>query len=111
MSSILIKKAIPGFVNEQLIKYKDNELAQIRLAKLLLLLDEEAEKISLLKPQFRTWKSTDGLFETRAKFISIDKKNDVTLEKENGKQTTIEFPALQKTDQNYVKEFITINKK
>ncbi|MDR2762513.1 MAG: hypothetical protein LBB88_07945, partial [Planctomycetaceae bacterium] len=87
MSSILIKKVIPGFVNEQLVKYKDNELAQIRLAKLLPLLDEDQTKIALLKPQFRIWKSSDGLFETRAKFISIDKKNDITLEKENGKQT------------------------
>jgi hypothetical protein len=111
MSSILIKKAIPGFVNEQLVKYKDNELAQIRLAKLLPLLDENTTKIALLKPQFRIWKSSDGFFETRAKFISIDKKNDITLVKENGKQTKIEFSALQKIDQDYVKEFITINKK
>jgi hypothetical protein len=106
MTTILIEKAIPGFVNETLVKYKDNELAQIRLAKLLPLLGEDAEKITFLKPQFRNWKSTDGLFETHAKFISLDKKNDVTLEKENGKKTTIEFSALQKIDQNYVKEFI-----
>jgi hypothetical protein len=111
MSSILIKKAIPGFVYEKLIKYKDNELARIRLAKLLPLLDEDMTKIEIiLKPQFRLWKSSDGFFETRAKFISIDKNNEITLEKENGKQTTIEFSALQKIDQDYVKEFITINK-
>ncbi|MDR2168751.1 MAG: hypothetical protein LBP59_01250 [Planctomycetaceae bacterium] len=110
MTAILIAKAIPGFVNETLGKYKDNELAQIRLAKLLLLLGEDATKINLLKPQFRNWKSTDGLFETRAKFIAIDKKNNITLEKENGKQTTIDLSELQKIDQNYIKELITIKR-
>jgi hypothetical protein len=104
MTTILIAKAIPGFVNETLDKHKDNELAQIRLAKLLPLLGEDATKIELLKPQFRNWQSADNLFEARAKFISLDKKNDVTLEKENGKQTTIEFSALRKEDQDYVKQ-------
>jgi hypothetical protein len=104
MTTILIAKAIPGFVNETLDKHKDNELAQIRLAKLLPLLGKDATKIELLKPQFRNWQSADNLFESRAKFISLDKKNDVTLEKENGKQTTIEFSALSLKDQNYIKE-------
>jgi hypothetical protein len=110
MTTISIEKAIPGFVNEILVKYKDNEIAQIRLAKLLPLLGEDAKKITTLKPQFRNWKTTDGLFETRAKFIAIDLKNDVILEKENGKQTSIELSALQKNDQDYVKEFTIINK-
>jgi hypothetical protein len=114
MSTILINKAIPGFVNETLRKYKDDEFARIRLAKLLPLLGENVSKIELLKPQFRDWKSTDGLFETRAKFILIDNKKDVTLEKENSKKTIIEFSALSINDQNYIKEilpYLSINSK
>jgi uncharacterized protein YktB (UPF0637 family) len=52
---------------------------------------------------YRNWESTDGLFKTNAKFISLDKK-EVTLEKANGKQTTIELSALRKVDQDYVEE-------
>jgi hypothetical protein len=57
----------------------------------------------LLVPYARDWESTDGLFKTNAKFVSLDKK-EVTLEKANGKQTTIELSALRKEDQVYVKE-------
>ncbi|MDR1478930.1 MAG: hypothetical protein LBJ00_08305 [Planctomycetaceae bacterium] len=52
---------------------------------------------------FRTWQSTDKLFKTNAKFISLD-KGEVTLEKANGKRTTIELSVLRKEDQDYVKE-------
>jgi hypothetical protein len=69
----------------------------------------EPDKIDLLcklkipYKNFRTWESTDGLFKANAKFVSLDKK-EVTLEKANGKQTTIELSALRKVDQDYVKE-------
>jgi hypothetical protein len=52
---------------------------------------------------FRTWQSTDKLFKTNAKFISLD-KGEVTLEKADGKRTTIELSVLRKEDQDYVKE-------
>ena len=52
---------------------------------------------------FRQWQSTDGLFKTTAKFISSE-KGEVTLEKADGKQTTIELSALRAEDQEYVKE-------
>jgi hypothetical protein len=51
---------------------------------------------------FRIWLSKDKLFKTTAKFISQD-KGEVTLEKSDGKRTTIEFSALRKEDQDYVK--------
>ncbi|MDR3233402.1 MAG: hypothetical protein LBT46_07045, partial [Planctomycetaceae bacterium] len=43
---------------------------------------------------FRIWQSTDKLFKTTAKFISLNKGN-VTLEKADGKHTTIEFSVLR----------------
>ena len=52
---------------------------------------------------FRIWQSTDQLFKTTAKFISLE-KGEVTLEKADGKQTTIELFELRPEDQSYVKE-------
>jgi hypothetical protein len=49
----------------------------------------------------RQWESTDGLFKVTAKFISLS-KDEVTLEKADGKQTTIEFSVLRAADQEYV---------
>jgi hypothetical protein len=69
----------------------------------------ETEKIKLLcelnilYEGFREWQSTDKLFKTNAKFISLD-KGDIILEKADGKRTTIEFSVLRKEDQDYVKE-------
>ena len=51
----------------------------------------------------RNWQSTDKLFKTNAKFISLE-NGDVTLERANGQCTTIEFSVLRKEDQDYVKE-------
>jgi hypothetical protein len=71
----------------------------------------EAEKIKILKALniaykgFREWQTTDGLFSPTAKLIAID-QGDVKLEKADGKRITIEFSALRKEDQDYVKEQI-----
>ncbi|MGL6193457.1 MAG: SHD1 domain-containing protein [Thermoguttaceae bacterium] len=51
---------------------------------------------------FREWQSTDGLFKTTAKFVSLD-QGDVTLEKADGKRTAIELSVLRQLDQDYVK--------
>jgi hypothetical protein len=55
---------------------------------------------------FRTWLSNDKLFKTEAKFVSSDSKN-VTVEKRDGKQTTVELKLLRKFDQEYVERQLT----
>jgi hypothetical protein len=60
---------------------------------------------------FRIWRSSDKLFKAEAKFISAEDiivngkpTNDqkITLEKRDGKQTTIEFLALRQLDKDYI---------
>jgi hypothetical protein len=51
---------------------------------------------------FRQWQTNDGLLKLTAKLISADKK-EIKIEKEDGKQFTIELSALRKEDQDYVK--------
>jgi hypothetical protein len=63
----------------------------------------DLEKISELG--FREWQSTDKLFKTTAKFIALE-KDDVVLEKQDGKRTTIGLNVLRKTDQDYVKTLL-----
>jgi hypothetical protein len=104
MTTILPAVAIPGFVNESLKKHT-GELEQLRLYKMYPLMGLPIEDTPLI-PQFREWQSTDKLFKTTAKFISLDKE-EVILERTNGKRTTIEFSALRKEDQDYVKEQTT----
>ncbi|MDR0391230.1 MAG: hypothetical protein LBH59_04945 [Planctomycetaceae bacterium] len=50
---------------------------------------------------FRNWESTDGLFKTTAKFISLE-KDEVTIEKGNGKRTSIELKYLRQIDKDFV---------
>jgi hypothetical protein len=50
---------------------------------------------------FRNWESTDGLFKTTAKFISFV-KDEVTIEKGNGKRTSIELKYLRQIDKDFV---------
>jgi hypothetical protein len=52
---------------------------------------------------FREWRTNDGLLTLTAKLISAD-KNEVKLEKEDGKKITIEIAYLRKEDQDYVKK-------
>jgi hypothetical protein len=52
---------------------------------------------------FRNWESTDKLFKATAKFISLE-KNEINLEKADGKKTTIELSVLRKEDQDYIKQ-------
>jgi hypothetical protein len=53
--------------------------------------------------EFRNWETTDGLFKTKAKFISSDGKT-VTIEKENGKKVTLNVEDLRWSDKNVIKE-------
>jgi hypothetical protein len=68
----------------------------------------EKEKAKILKALnipykgFREWKTNDGLLTLTAKLISADKK-EIKIEKEDGKQFTIEIVYLRKEDQDYVK--------
>ena len=66
-------------------------------------------KIGIVYKGFRRWQSTDGLFQTTAKFITLD-KGEVTLEKADGKRTTIELSALRQEDQDYVKSQLETEK-
>jgi hypothetical protein len=59
---------------------------------------------------FRNWESTDKLFKATAKFISLE-KGEVNLEKADNKKTSIEFSALRKEDQDYVKKQLESEKK
>jgi hypothetical protein len=103
MTAILPAVAIPGFVNE-LLKTKQDETFQLRLYKMYPLMGLPIEGTPLI-PQLREWQSTDKLFKTTAKFITLE-KDDVVLEKQDGKRTTIELKALRKTDQDYVKTLL-----
>jgi hypothetical protein len=44
----------------------------------------------------------DKLFKATTKFISLD-NGDVTLEKTDGKRTTIEFSVLRNIEQRFIK--------
>jgi len=69
------------------------------------ILESIKKQAAWIEAGFREWLTKDGLFKPTAKFISLDKK-DVKLEKEDGKQITIELSALRKEDQDYVKRQI-----
>ncbi|MGL4942368.1 MAG: SHD1 domain-containing protein, partial [Thermoguttaceae bacterium] len=75
------------------------------LAKEVLDAVKEAEKNAPPPSDYRNWQTKDGLFKASAKYVSSDGK-DVTIEKPDGKQTTIELSALRKADQDYVREQI-----
>ena len=70
----------------------------------------EKEKVALLMElgipydNYRIWESQDGLFKANAKYVSFDEKEGVTLEKADGKQTTIELDVLRTEDQEYVRQ-------
>jgi hypothetical protein len=81
---------------------KDNKVDEA-FAKEILAAVKKAEAEIPPPSEYRNWQSKDGLFKAKAKFISSDDKN-VTLEKEDGKQTTIELSVLRSVDQRFVKE-------
>jgi hypothetical protein len=75
--------------------------------------EEQKQKLTELKKRllsevtFRQWKSADEYFNTQAKFISYDFQNQtVTIEKPDGKQTTMEFSNLCKEDKTYLKNLL-----
>ncbi|MDR1484458.1 MAG: hypothetical protein LBT09_06505 [Planctomycetaceae bacterium] len=59
---------------------------------------------------FRNWESTDGMFKTTAKFVSFD-KGEVTIEKGNGRHTSIELKYLRKADKDFVNKQTQTNSK
>ncbi|MDR1478960.1 MAG: CCDC34 family protein [Planctomycetaceae bacterium] len=67
----------------------------------------ELRKKLLSEVQFRYWHSKDGIFRTNAKYISYDfKQRSVTIEKEDGKQITLDFSDLCKEDQQYLRDLL-----
>ena len=52
--------------------------------------------------EHRTWKSSNGKFNVKAKLIAID-GDSLKLEKPDGKTTTVALSQLSKLDKNYVK--------
>ncbi|MGL6193826.1 MAG: SHD1 domain-containing protein [Thermoguttaceae bacterium] len=93
---------LPPYKTEELQKaFLDYKTDALFIDEAMIPLKEHITKIQL---GFRAWKSTDDLFKVEAKFISFDEKNkNVTLEKADGKRTTIELSALRQLDQDYVK--------
>jgi hypothetical protein len=81
-----------------LTKYKVDEA----FAKEILDAVKETEKNAPPPTDFRTWQSKDGLFKTKAKYVASDERN-VTLEKEDGKQTTMPLDAMRWSDNNFVR--------
>jgi hypothetical protein len=87
---------------------KDNKVDEAMSKEIL----EAVRKAEKERPYdgFRIWRSNDKLFKAEAKFISaeeiivngkqVDQK--ITLEKRDGKQTTIEFSALRQLDKDYI---------
>jgi Fe-S cluster biosynthesis and repair protein YggX len=106
-----IKTIIPELLNKYLIaSYSrtpraDNELVEL-LEKYKYPAAEKAKIFKALNipyKGFREWRTNDGLLTLTAKLISAD-KNEVKLEKEDGKKFTIEIAYLRKEDQDYVKK-------
>jgi hypothetical protein len=68
---------------------------------------ETLKKQLLSEVQFRQWQSADGFFNTKAKFVSYDyKTHTVTIEKIDGKQTSMEYPDLCEEDKKYIKNLL-----
>ncbi|MDR2704223.1 MAG: hypothetical protein LBC02_00445, partial [Planctomycetaceae bacterium] len=62
----------------------------------------DLRKQLLSEVKFRQWKSADEYFNTKAKFISYDYKTQtVTIEKPDGKQTSMEYNDLCDEDKKY----------
>ncbi|MDR1477520.1 MAG: hypothetical protein LBJ00_01100 [Planctomycetaceae bacterium] len=83
---------------------KDSKLDEV-FAKEILDAVRKAEKEAPPPSAYRNWHSKDGLFKAKAKFISSDSKS-VTMEKEDGKQTTMVIEDLRSVDQRFIKEQI-----
>jgi hypothetical protein len=81
-------------------KYKYPEIEKIKLLC----------KLNIPYKGFRNWESKDKLFKAAARFISLE-KDEVNLEKADGKKTSIELSVLRKEDQDYVKKQLESEKK
>jgi hypothetical protein len=117
MMSDLKPKVRRVFLEYVLKTYSNEPRADQELINLLEKYEySKVEKIKLLcelnipYKGFRNWESTDKLFKATARFISLD-KDEVNLEKADGKKTTIELSVLRKEDQDYVKIQLESEKK
>ena len=52
---------------------------------------------------WRTWRTANGKFSVRAKFVKLDGET-VTLEKKNGNTVDVKLDVLCAEDQDYVKQ-------
>ncbi|MDR1384489.1 MAG: hypothetical protein LBJ67_11705 [Planctomycetaceae bacterium] len=68
------------------------------------------EALNIPYKGFREWQTNDGLLTLTAKLISADTQ-EIKIEKEDGKQFTIEISYLRKEDQDYVKKQLESEKK
>jgi hypothetical protein len=85
---------------EQLLK--DQKVDEV-FAKEVLDAVRKTEKEVPPMTEFRDWETSDKLFKAKAKFVSSNGKT-VTLEKENGKQMTLNLEDLRWSDKNIVNE-------
>jgi hypothetical protein len=99
--------SLPPFATSELEKLLKDNKVDATFAKEILDAVKKAEKDVPHPSDYRNWQSTDKLFKTNAKFISLD-NGDVTLEKTDGKRTTIELSVLRDIDQRFIKEQLTL---
>jgi hypothetical protein len=57
------------------------------------------------EPELRTWTDVTGKHKIKAKFLSLDEENVVTLEKEDGSTLELPLAKLSKSDQQVAKDF------
>ena len=62
----------------------------------------EEPDVEDLSPEIRTWNSANGKFQTKAKYVSST-ETQVTLEKKDGDQTTVDIEKLSAPDREYVR--------
>jgi hypothetical protein len=105
----LIPKSLEEFRGFIIKSYSQSPRADDELVELLEKYQyPEEEKAKIFKALnipykgFREWQTNDGLLKVTAKLISADNK-EIKLEKEDGKQLTIELSAFRQEDQDYVK--------
>jgi hypothetical protein len=94
---IIQSYSLRPFATSELEKLLQDNKVDAAFAQEILDAVKKAEKDAPPPSIYRNWQSKDGLFKAKAKFISADDKN-VTLEKEDGKQTTIEISVLRTVD-------------
>jgi hypothetical protein len=100
---IIQSHSLRPFATSELEQLLQDNKVDAAFAKEILDAIKKAEKYAPPPSVYRNWQSKDDLFKAKAKFVSADDKK-VTLEKEDGKQTTIEISVLRTVDQRFIKE-------